>query len=401
MFYGNRGGPLQGVRVIELTKVWAGPFAGRLLAYLGAEVIRVESLESLDTSRSYNVSDIDNAPGFQAVNPQKLSVQINMRSKEGIKLILDLLSQSDVIMENMRPGAIERMGLDYETVKAVNPAIVFVSMGMFGSDGPLKYQTGYAPCFAALSGLSALVGNAVGQARGMNIRYGDSTVGTAAAFGAVTALLHRRRTGLGQFVDVSAVEALAVMAGDSIVDYSLSGHVSGCEGNRHPDMVPHGSYPCRDQEWISLAVPSEESWRALTQAMGQPQLADAAQFKTKLDRKANEAELNQLIAAWTVTQNAAELTSVLQSCGVAAAKSLSSVELVADSHLWSRGFFPIVSDRSGHTRPVVGASWAMSSGAAINDRGPALGEHNAYVFGDILGLSAEKQKDLAAAGIMR
>ena len=254
----ERGGPLQGVRVVELTKVWAGPYVGKLLAFLGAEVIRIESLGSLDVTRTYGVKDINKAPGFHAVNPQKLSVQIDMKTPQGIELILDLLRKSDIVVENLRPGAIDRLGLGYDIVKAAKPDIIFVSMGMYGHEGPLSYQTGYAPCFAALGGLSSLVGYEGQPPAGMNVRYADSTFGTAAAYAAMVALFHRRKTGAGQFVDVSAVECMSSMIGDAIMDFTLNGAVHECDGNRHPEMAPHGAYPCRAGEWISIAVASDE-----------------------------------------------------------------------------------------------------------------------------------------------
>ncbi len=396
-----RGGPLQGVRVVELTKVWAGPYTGKLLAFLGAEVIRVESLESLDVTRTYGVADINKAPGFQAVNPQKLSVQIDMKSKGGIALILDLLRKSDVVIENLRPGAVKRLGLGYETIKAAKPDIVFVSMGMHGSEGPLSYQTGYAPCFAALGGLSALVGYEGEPPAGMNVRYADSTYGTAAAYAAVVALMHRRRTGAGQFIDVSAVECMTSMIGDTLMDFALNGTVQTCNGNRHPDMAPHGTYPCREGEWISIAVASDHSWKALAEAMGRPELAQYSHFKTHSDRKAHETQLDRLVSEWTANRDAAELVSELQRRGIAAAKSQSSVDLISDPHLWAREFFLEVRDRDGQSRTIVGPSWKMSRGAAITDAAPRLGEHNAYVLGDILGLSVDEQQKLADAGVTR
>jgi crotonobetainyl-CoA:carnitine CoA-transferase CaiB-like acyl-CoA transferase len=217
-----RGGPLQGVRVVELTKVWAGPYVGKLLAFLGAQVIRVESESSLDVTRTYGVADINNAPGFQAVNPQKLSVQIDMKTGKGVGLILDLLARSDVVIENLRPGAVRRLGLGYDTVKSVKPDIIYASMGMYGNEGPLSYQTGYAPCFAALGGLSALVGYEGGPPAGMNVRYADATFG-ANCLRALVALVHRRRTGVGQYIDVSAVETMSSMIGDTIMDFALNG----------------------------------------------------------------------------------------------------------------------------------------------------------------------------------
>jgi len=396
-----RGGPLQGVRVVELTKVWAGPYVGKLLAFLGAEVIRVESLGSLDVTRSYGVADINQAPGFQAVNPQKLSVQIDMKTPEGIALILDLLRKSDIVVENLRPGAVRRLGLGYETVKAARPDIVYVSMGMYGSEGPLSYQTGYAPCFAALGGVSLLVGHEAGQPAGMNVRYADSTFGAAAAYAAVVALLHRRRSGAGQFIDVSAVESMSSMIGDSLMGYSLDGTVPGCDGNRHPEMAPHGVYPCREGGWISIAVPDDRAWTVLATATGRPGLATDPKFCSLAGRKAHEDELDRLIAQWAATRDARELTLELQTQGVAAAKSQSSVDLVSDPLLWVRGFFREVKSRSGEGKTIAGPSWTMSREAAITDAAPRLGEHNAYVLGELLGLGPERQRELAEAGVTR
>lgn len=396
----QRGGPLQGLRVVELTKVWAGPYVGKLLGFLGAEVIRVESLGSLDVTRSFGVKDIDNAPGFQAVNPQKLSVQIDMKTPQGVALILDLIRHCDVLVENLRPGAVKRLGLGYEAVKAARPDIVYVSMGMYGSDGPLSYQTGYAPCFAALGGVSALVGHEGGAPVGMNVRYADSTFGAAAAYAATVALLHRRRTGEGQFIDVSAVEAMSSMIGDCLISPAPGGEPPRCDGNRHPQIAPHGVYPCRDGGWISVAAPDAHAWRALAACIG-PLLATDARFATSAARKANEAALDHVIAAWTAPQDARELEQALQSHGVPAAKSQSSVDLVSDPALWARGFYREVSDRRAGSKTIAGPSWRMSREANITDAAPRLGEHNAYVFGELLGLSAEQQQALAASGVTR
>jgi crotonobetainyl-CoA:carnitine CoA-transferase CaiB-like acyl-CoA transferase len=392
-----RGGPLAGVRVVELTKVWAGPYVGKLLAYLGAEVIRVESLESLDVTRTYGVADINQAPGFQAVNPQKLSVQIDMKKPEGVRLILDLLARSDVLVENLRPGAVKRLGLGYQVVSAAKPDIVYVSMGMHGSDGPLAYQTGYAPCFAALGGVSLMVGYENEAPSGMNVRYADSTFGTAAAYAAVVALMHRRRSGQGQFVDVSAVECMSSIIGDAFMDFALSGTIASGEANRHPQMAPHGVYACRDGEWISIAVNGDATWHAFAALLG---LGGDARFATLAARKTHEVELDSRINAWTTGQDAGELMLLLQRRGIAAAKSQSSVDLVADPLLWTRGFYTEVQFRD-RTRSTVGPSWTMDRAARIDTGAPRLGEHNAYVLGELLGLDAGECKRLSDQGITR
>jgi crotonobetainyl-CoA:carnitine CoA-transferase CaiB-like acyl-CoA transferase len=341
------------------------------------------------------------APGFHAVNPQKLSVQIDMKTREGIGLILDLLRQSDIVVENLRPGAIARLGLGYETVRAAKPDIIFVSMGMYGNEGPLSYQTGYAPCFAALGGVSALVGYEGQPPSGMNVRYADSTFGTAAAYAAVVALLHRRRTGAGQFIDVSAVESMSSMIGDTIMDGVMNGAVHEADGNRHPDMAPHGAYPCRDGEWLSIAVSSDAAWQALADAVGPATLREDPRFGTLAGRKEHERELDDLISAWTQARNAGDLAGELQRRGVAAGKSQSSLDLVSDPQLWARGFFREVTDGTGRTRNIVGPSWALSREAAIRSAAPRLGEHNGYVLGEILGLSPEEQRRLSDTGITR
>jgi len=398
----KRGGPLQGVRVVEMGKIWAGPETGRHFAFLGAEVIKIESLGSLDFTRNTSrKGDINKAPGFQSVNPQKLSAQIDLKAGKGVELVLDLLRESDIFVENLRPGAMERMGLGYEAVKAVNPGIVYVSMGMYGNDGPLSYQTGYAPCFNAVGGLSALVGYAGRPPTGINVRYADSTYGTAAAYAGLVALVHRRKTGVGQFVDVSACETMTSMIADTVMDYTLNGVVHGCDDNRHAEMAPHGAYPCQGGDWISIAVSSDAAWGALAAAMGRAELAREPRFRSLADRKANEAELDRLVAQWTAARDVGELVSELQARGVAAGKSQNSIDLVSDPLFWERGFYPEVTEPDGHVKSTVGPSWKMTRGAAITDDAPRLGDHTAYVLGDILGLSPDEQQKLADAGITR
>lgn len=396
---GQRGGPLQGVRVVELTKVWAGPYAGKLLGFLGAEVIRIESRGSLDVTRTFGVADTNKAPGFMAVNPGKLSATIDMKTEKGISLILDLLGNADIVIENLRPGAIGRLGLGYEAVKAINPKIVYVAMGMYGEDGPLAYQTGYAPCFAALGGVSALVGYEGQSPAGMNVRYADSTFGAAAAYAAIVALVHARKTGVGQFIDVSAVECMTTMVGDAVMEFSLNGVERKCQGNRHPEMSPHGVFPCLDGAWLSLAIATDQEWRTLAHLMGRPDLADDVRFASLATRRANETALEIVITDWTRMQSAEQAAQLLQDNRLAAAKSQASVDLVGDAHLWARGLYTMVRDASGDERAIVGPSWRMTEAASIERGAPNLGEHTDYVLGEILGLSEAERRALAESGV--
>jgi crotonobetainyl-CoA:carnitine CoA-transferase CaiB-like acyl-CoA transferase len=386
---------------VELTKVWAGPYTGKLLALLGAEVIRVESYESLDPTRRYGVKDINDAPGFQAINPGKRSVQLNVRTAEGRRLLQELVQVSDIFIENLRPGAAVRLGLGYDTLRSLKPDIIAVSMSMHGHEGPLSYQTGYAPCFSALAGVCHLVGYEGGPPQLLNIRYGDSSYGTAAAFAALVALCHRQRTGKGQFVDVSAVESLASMLGDSFMEYSLTGRVPTRDGTRHSEMAPHGCYPCKGDEWISIAVRTDDEWRALCAAMEQPAMSSDPRFADNRYRQINLAPLDEMLASWTRTQDAQELGAMLRGRGVAAFKSLSSIDLVADEHLWNRDFFPHVTDGKQRSIPIVGAPWRLSATpASIQHAAPLIGEHNDYVLGELLGRSALERERLIAEKIV-
>jgi crotonobetainyl-CoA:carnitine CoA-transferase CaiB-like acyl-CoA transferase len=394
-----RGGPLQGVRVLEVTKIWAGPYTGKLLAFLGAEVIRVESYDSLDATRAFGNKDINDAPGFQAINPGKYSVQISMKGEEGRRLVRELAKVSDIFIENLRPGAAQRMGLGYDALRAAKRDIIAVSMSMYGNEGPLSYQTGYAPCFLALAGICHMAGYEGGPPVLINQRYGDSSYGTAAAYAAVIALLHRRRTGEGQFVDVSAVESLTAMLGDSFMDYFITGQVPERQGARHAEMAPHGLYPCADGEWLSVAVQSDEEWRALCEAMGRPALA--ARYPDLRSRRENVRELDEQLAAWTGGQSARELSGDLQRRGVAAFKSLNAIDLVSDETLWQRGFYSHVINRARRSIPIVGAPWRMSATPPSMGRAaPHLGEQNDYVLGELLGLSAEQRQRLAAEKVI-
>lgn len=388
-------GPLQGVRVLEHTKVWAGPYAGKLLALLGAEVIRVESLGSLDASRRYGVKDIDAAPGFQAVNPGKLSVQLNLKSEEGRRLMKELVKSCDIFIENLRPGAVARQGLDYAALCKIKLDIIAVSMSMHGQDGPLSYQTGYAPSFSALGGLCHLVGNPDGPPKLLNIRYGDSSFGTAAAFAAIVALHHHRHTGEGQFIDVSAVESIASMLGDVFMEYFLTGNIPIRDGNRHAGLAPHGCYPCKDEEWISIAVQTDAEWRSLSNALGQPGLAADARYADNRSRCRAAEELDRLLESWTRSQDARELSAMLQGLGIAAFKCLTSIDLVSDEHLWQRGFYQSVTDGAQRDMPIVGAPWCMSlTRPSVTRAAPRLGEHNDYVLGELLGLSEAERRRL-------
>jgi crotonobetainyl-CoA:carnitine CoA-transferase CaiB-like acyl-CoA transferase len=382
----SRGGPLEGVRVVELTKVWAGPYAGKLLAFLGAEVIKVESSGNPDEMRAYGGTDINHAPYFLSINAEVLSVELDLKSAADTDRLRDLIARSDIVINNLRPGAMERLGLGYQQLTSIKPDIISVSIKMWGNDGPLGYQTGYAPCFAALAGIASLVGYPGGPPLGTSIRYGDSTVGAAAAFAAVAALLHRDLTGEGQFVDLSAVETLSSMIGDCLLEQDLPGKRLFPEGNHHPDMSPHNCYPCSGGDWISIAVADEMQWRALCDVLGAGALAGDARYAAMPGRLEHRDALDRELARFTRSQDAGQLAQRLRSAGVPSSKSATSIDVIGDQLLWDRELYRFVSDHREGQRPIVAAPWRMSvAPAQIACGAPDLGEHNDYVLNEILG----------------
>jgi crotonobetainyl-CoA:carnitine CoA-transferase CaiB-like acyl-CoA transferase len=395
------GGPLSGIRVLEITKVWAGPYAGKMLAHLGAEVIKVESSTNLDEMRAYGGVDINAAPYFLSINQEILSVQVNMKTDEGLDLVRQMIAQADIVIDNIRPGAMERSHLGYDDLKKIKPDIIQCSIKMWGNDGPLGYQTGYAPCFASLSGLTALVGHEGETPKGMNIRYGDSSSGACAALACIAALHHRERTGEGQFIDLSAVESMTSLVGDSLFSHSVTGEVPEADGNFHPEMAPHGAYPCRGTGWISIAVADDAEWAALCGALAADSLAADPAFATREKRLAGHHDLDAQIAEITRAHDAGELANRLRKAGVPAFKSMSSIDLCSDDFLWGREAYRMVSDHKNGTRPIIGPSWRITPDGPKVERGaPLLGEHNDYVYREILGLTQERLDDLIARKVI-
>ncbi|MCV7413421.1 CoA-transferase [Mycobacterium florentinum] len=383
-----RGGPLEGVRVVELTKVWAGPYAGKLLAMLGAEVIKVETAALPEEMRAYGGTDINHAPFFLSINPEILSVDLDIKSAEGMAQLRELIARSDIVINNLRPGAMERQGLGYRELTEIKPDIISVSIKMWGNDGPLGHQTGYAPCFAALAGLASLVGYPGGPPLGTSMRYGDSTVGAAAAYAAVIALLHRDLSGTGQFVDISAVETLSSMIGDCLLEQSLTGRRLEPDGNNHPDMCPHGCYPCADGSWISVAVANDGEWHRLCDVFAAPALADDPRYATFGERRKQVEALDADLARLTRDLDAEDLARRLRAAGVPATKSANAIDVIGDQQLWDRELYRFVSDHREGQRPVLGPAWRMTRGPARIERGaPDLGEDTDYVLHEILATS--------------
>jgi benzylsuccinate CoA-transferase BbsF subunit len=387
--------PLHGIRVLDFGWVAAGPSATKILADLGAEVIKVESRKRPDTTR-FTPDNIERSPetdpAFHSLNRNKLGITIDMTRPEGNDLLRKLAGKCDIVLENFFPGVMKKFGLDYESLSQVKPDIIMISMPGLGSWGPQAETPAYAPGLAALSGLESMVGYPGERALGLQQPYSDYNAGTHSAFAALAALIHRRKTGQGQYVEVAQIEALTACIGEAVLDYQINGRIPGLEGNRQGEMAPHNNYPCAgDDRWVSIAVKSQEEWLRLVGVMGdEPGLRDE-KFSNLSARQKNEKELDALISTWTKTRTAEEITGLLQEAGVAAFPCLDIGDCFLDPHFQEREVFiplehPVTGDEF-----VANLSWKMSdTNGGIIRPAPLWGQHNRYVFEEILGLSKEE-----------
>ena len=405
-------GPLHGVRVADFSAHAAGPFAGLMLAELGAEVIRVESAARLDITRRPHTMYGKPASSFELVNANKLSVCLNLKEPQAVALALELAKVSDLVLENFRPGVMERLGLGYPQLRQVKPDIILVSISANGQSGPERRYAGYAPMFAAVGGLGHLTGYPDGPP--VELRHPmDHTGGMMAAFCAVVALYAKSPhippgkwgsggISLGQWVDVSVRDIATSFIGPALLDYAMNRREECRRGNQDDAMAPHGVYRCRGQDaWVSIAVGSDQEWQGLRHGLGNPTWAEEPRFADAYRRWVNREELDRLMEQWTIQFTPQEVTQRLQQAGVAAFPSLSAAQLMEDPHLLAREAFSVVEHPDKGRQRAVAPPWRFSSTPARVDRWtPSLGEHNLEVFHGLLGLSVSEVKGLEKAQVI-
>ena len=392
----NRPGPLAGVRVADFSVHAAGPFAGLMLAEMGAQVIKIESSARLDITRRPHAMYGKPPSSFEQINANKMSVCLNLKEPRAVELAMELVSVSELALENFRPGVLSRLGLGYEAMKEVRPDIILVSLSSNGQTGPESNYAGYAPMFSALGGLGHLTGYADGPP--VELRHAmDHTGGMLAAFAAVAALSARQRNGMGQHVDVSVRDLATSFIGPELLDVAMNFREPHRQGNRDDSAAPQGVYRCRgDDEWVSISVASEAEWQGFVDAIGSPSWATGDEFGDGFRRWRRHDELDELIGDWTLLHTAAEVTEKLQSRGVAAFPSLSPDAMMRDAHLLAQNAFPtIYNEDTGEQQHAVTPPWRFSETPALIDQWtPTLGQHNMEVFSGILGLPPEEVEEL-------
>jgi benzylsuccinate CoA-transferase BbsF subunit len=392
--------PLDGIRVADFCWAWAGPYGALHFAHLGAEVIRIESNTRMCPSRHIppwpnNERGINRSGYFNQYNQGKRSLNLDLKKPDGIALAKQLIAKSDIVIENYAAGVMDKMGLGYEVLRTVKPNIIMVALSGYGATGPEKGYVSYGPPQVALSGMASLTGYRGGDPAQAGFSYGDPNGGIHGTFSVMCALLHRARTGEGQYIDLSQREACAMLLPEGLMDYAMNGTQPERNGSRDPYMAPHGVFRSKGNDrWVSLAVRDEEEWQRFCTTIGQPGLATDARFKTLAARKENEDALEQLVNAWTQERSAEEATQRLQQAGIPSYPSLDGKDMLANPQVTARNYFVELEHPEVGKRRHLGIPWKMSgTPCEIQRPAPCMGQDADYVLEQVLGLG---QAEIAA-----
>jgi crotonobetainyl-CoA:carnitine CoA-transferase CaiB-like acyl-CoA transferase len=405
--------PLAGLRVLDLTQVWAGPLAARLLADLGAEVICIEPPTGRGPAKvprgstAYRIGDgIDEPwnfqPLFNKLHRNRKSVCLNLKAPGARELFLELVRKSDVVIENFSPRAMSRLKLTYDHLRGVNSQIIYASLPAFGQHGPYGQYIGYGPGVEPMTGIAAILGYEGDQPRVSGTAITDPMGGMAGAAGVLTALDRRARTGEGSWVDLSQHEASIALFGEFFIERQLSGRESERLPNCHPRHAPHGVYPCTgDDNWIAIAARDEDEWLTLCAMAGRGWNTDP-RFTGVERRRKHRGELNGVISSWTSQREHQALASALRGAGVPAGAVLRSSEYLVDPHLSARGYFAALEHPRTGEWPSDGSPMRFEGSRGYDQwtPPPTLGEHNVEVLEEILGLSRTQIERLHAEGVI-
>ena len=391
-------GILKGLRVLDFTWVLAGPYATRILADFGAEVIKVQSKKTSGGAES-------NLTGyFNAWNRNKRSITLDMSYPEAKGIVLKLTEKSDVLVENFSPRVMSNWELNYEKLKEVRPDLIMVSMSGMGQTGPWKDFVAFGPTIQAFSGLTYLTSFTQDSPIGIGYAYADLIAGLYGAFAVLAALEHRDRTGKGQYIDLSEYEAMSTLMGPTLLDIAVNQKEVLPQGN-HPDYViaaPYGCYRCLGEDrWCVIAVFEEDEWQALCDVLGRPAWTREQRFSTLSKRKENAEALDELLVQWTAQHTPEEVVYLLQEAGVPAGVVQNAEDLAKDPQLIAREFFVHLD------HPVLGETISDRSPIKFKDNpradwkaAPLLGEDNRYVYRELLGFSEEELSSYVEKGII-
>ncbi len=403
--------PLSGVRILDATRAYAGPTATLYLGELGAEVIKVEATNRPDMpTRVMNFADNDpgDAPWersafFHRLNVGKLGITLDLTRPAGVDLFKRLAEDSDVVTENYRPGTMDRFGLGWETLSALNPRLIMASMSGFGATGTRKDWASYFPGMEAMAALTSITGYPDGHTMNSATGYGDWALGSAGAGAVLVALHQRHRTGRGQYIDVSGRDSVLVHLGEAILDHAMNHRAWGPTGNRDAKMAPHDVYRCAGAEaWVAIAVRDDDDWAAFRAALGDPGWTREDRYRDAKGRWEHQDEMRSGIEAWTGSLDPGAAADRLLAAGVPAAPVLDPQSVLLDRQILHRGYYRVVDHPKVGRRLFPRQLAALFSGfdVEVPSHAPMLGEHNGDVLRRVLGLSDAEIEALEKDGII-
>ncbi len=404
--------PLAGVRIVELGQLIAVPFAVKMLADMGAEVIRIESCGRLDNYRANSFYDNDSsgdywnrAVNFYDQNRNKLSLTLDMTKPEAQKTLRDLIAVSDVFAENFTPRVVRNFGLEYEDLRAIRPDIIMVSSTGYGYSGPWSNFGAIGYGTEAASGLAHTTGYEGGPPMLPEIPYADYTAAEHTVFAVAAALAVRARTGQGQFIDVSQTQTMSAVSPEVLMDFAVNGRKIERLGNQARALAPQGCYPCSGNDrWIAISAQTDAHWQSLCETLGDPEWTRDERFGDSQSRWANRDDLDGLIGQETARWEHRELERDLQSKRVPAGAVLDGKELLFDAHLAERGYYEVVEHEPSTGMPPLPYTtrpWVFSeTPGSIRRAAPLLGEHNRWTLAEVLGRTESQIAELERSGVI-
>ena len=402
--------PLDGIRVLDMTWAWAGPFCTMNLAHMGADVIRLESEVRPDLYRRLSIFPADMDEGinrsgmFNQWNQGKSSIGVDLSKPAGIELVKSLVAESDVLVQNFATGVMERLGLSYDVLAAINPRLIMASVSGYGQVGPWKEYIGYGPAMPPLTGLSAATGYVDGAAQEIGLSMPDPTAGITAAWEIVAAITRRDQSGRGDHLDVSLWEATAVLNMEAWMQYALTGTEPKRQGNGSQTMCPHGIFPCRsnndEESWIAIACESDDLWQKLAPCISDELLTDQ-RFTGFKARKQNEQVLNETLSVWTATQDRYALANHLQSVGIAAYAVMTTKDIVDNRQLGARGFIERLDHPEVGRRAHTGIPWRFRHRKnGVQKPAPCLGADTVSCLRTLLAMDDAQIERLIEDGVV-
>ena len=391
-------GALKGLRMIELGQLIAGPFCGQLMADHGVEVIKVEAPDREDPMRKWGQGT---AVWWPVVARNKKCITLNLRVEEGQKLLKEIVKECDFLLENFRPGTMEKWGLGYEELKKINPGLIMIRVSGYGQTGPSSTKAGYGSIGEAMGGMRNLAGDPSNPPSRVGLSIGDSLAATYATLGALMALHHRERTGEGQVVDSAIYESVLAMMESVIPEYTQAGHIRERTGSVLPKIAPSNAYPTVDGD-ILIGANQDSVFARLCEAMGRPEMATDERYVSHIARGTHQEELDDIIADWTRGQSASDVLTLMDKHGVPAGKIYKAPDMLEDPQFKARDSIVKVDHPTFDKLYMQNVSPKLSATPGeIKWAGPVeMGQHNDEIYGDFLGKSSDEMDKLKDAGVI-